>query len=166
MNRTDTNDVATVHRTTFFIQLPIDSTGALSSANGNASQAVRTGPLRILAVDDEPVVLKIVADCLRADGHEINVASTGDSALATFETDQFDLVVIDRAMPGMNGDELAAHIKARAPKTPIIMLTGFGHLMPLTGDIPESVDLVVSKPVSPYQLREAIARVVGAQTAA
>lgn len=66
----------------------------------------------------------------------------------------FDLVVTDRAMPGMSGDQMAAAIKQFRPKTPIILLTGFGQFLEKER-FPE-VDVLASKPVSVTTLRESI----------
>ena len=57
-----------------------------------------------------------------------------------FRAGHFDLVITDRAMPEMNGDELADSIKRLSPGEPIIMLTGFADLINETGQRAESVD--------------------------
>ena len=70
-----------------------------------------------------------------------------------------DLVFTDFAMPGMNGHQLAAAIKASAPDQPVIMITGHaGTLLPSP-----DVDFVVSKPFGLENLREAIAKVLPAE---
>ena len=72
---------------------------------------------------------------------------------------RFDLVVTDRAMPVMGGDELAASIERLAPDTPVIMLTGFGDLMAAKGEQPTGVDAVIGKPVTLDALAGAIRQV-------
>ena len=62
----------------------------------------------------------------------------------------------DRAMPEMNGDQLAASIKELVPDKQVIMMTGFGDIMGDTGEKPLGVDLVLTKPVSLAILREAL----------
>ncbi|HEU5318788.1 MAG TPA: response regulator, partial [Chloroflexota bacterium] len=72
--------------------------------------------------------------------------------------DDFDVVVTDRAMPGLSGDQLALELKRRRPGVPVVMLTGFGALM--NGKAPEGVDALLAKPVSLAALRRALADVV------
>ena len=112
--------------------------------------------LRILVVDDEPAVGDTVKMLLRIDGHEVETTNSSQEALGLFESGRFDLIFTDFAMPGMNGHQLAAAIKADAPDQPIVMLTGHaGTLLPSS-----NVDFVVGKPFRLENLREAIAKVI------
>ena len=72
---------------------------------------------------------------------------------------RFELVVTDRAMPEMGGDQLAAAIERDRPDIPVIMLTGFGDLMTAKGEQPAGVDALVSKPVTLDKLTQAIRKV-------
>jgi CheY-like chemotaxis protein len=119
-------------------------------------------PLRILVVDDEPLVRRLLADYLAIDGHAVETATNGRHALDRFRAGRYDLVVTDRAMPEMGGDELAAAIRRLSFDEPVIMLTGFGDLMLAADERPLGVDLVLSKPVTPAALRQAVARVAPA----
>ncbi|MDB6155839.1 MAG: Histidine kinase [Chthoniobacteraceae bacterium] len=111
--------------------------------------------LRILVVDDEPLVREVIAIYLGEDNHIITTACNGREGLEKFNADNFDVVLTDRAMPEMNGEQLAFEIKQRNPKQPVILLTGFGES---AGDEPMGVDLVVSKPFTMNTLRSAISR--------
>lgn len=82
----------------------------------------------------------------------------GAEGLEKLLAGSYDLVVTDRAMPEMGGDQLAAAIHDVAPDKPIIMLTGFGELMAAKGERPPGVCIVVSKPVTHDQLRHAVAQ--------
>jgi CheY-like chemotaxis protein len=85
-------------------------------------------------------------------------ATSGQEALRKFQTGWFDVVLIDWAMPEMNGVELAFNIKRFAPRKPvIIMLTGFGEVSRAPGDAPPDVDLVIGKPITLTAIREALA---------
>ena len=110
-------------------------------------------------VDDEPVVRDIESEFLTGDGHAVEAVATGDEALAKARAGSIDLVVTDRAMPGLNGDQLAVALKQIAPRLPVILLTGFGVMMEAAGEKPPGVDFILSKPVSLTELRQAIARV-------
>src|SRR5437867_6164801 len=114
---------------------------------------------RILVVDDEPFVCDAVKMMLTFDGHVVETASNGRDALAIFEVGKFDLVITDFAMPTMKGDELAAAIKARSPKQPIVMITAYAEMLQSSGNPLPGVDFVISKPFLLENLREAIARV-------
>ena len=81
--------------------------------------------------------------------------SKNSKPLETFRAGKYDLVITDRGMPDMNGDQFAAAIKELVTHQRVIMLTGFGHIMAGTGDRPPSVDLVLNKPVTMATLRRA-----------
>jgi CheY-like chemotaxis protein len=117
---------------------------------------------RILVVDDEPLVCDAVKMMLDFDGHLVTTAGNGKEALAIFGRDQFDLVITDFEMPVMKGDELAAAIKARAPKQPVVMITAYAEMLQASGNPLTGVDLVISKPFLLENLREAIAKVTPA----
>jgi two-component system, NtrC family, response regulator AtoC len=114
---------------------------------------------RILVVDDEPLVCDAVRMMLNFDGHLVKTASNGREALAILDKEQFDLVITDFEMPVMKGDELAAAIKARAPKQPVVMITAYAEMLQASGNPLTGVDLMVSKPFLLENLREAIAKV-------
>jgi signal transduction histidine kinase len=115
-------------------------------------------PLRILVVEDEPLVREVVEVYLREDHHTVQTAVNGREGLEKYRAGVFDLVLTDRAMPEVNGDVLASEIKKINPNQPVILLTGFGDLMSGAGEKPEGVDLVVSKPFTLNSLREAMTK--------
>lgn len=145
--------------TTFTIKLPLAenvSTPVQEQAPLPASKSI----LNVLIVDDEPPVLEVLSRYLRTDGHAVATAESGREALAKFRHNLFDLVVLDRAMPDMSGDQTAQLIKESKQDTPVIMLTGFGNLVEVTGGHPENVDVVLSKPVTLDTLRQTIGKLV------
>ena len=91
--------------------------------------------------------------------HTVESAVDGRDALDKFNEGVFDVVISDRAMPEMNGDQLSAAIKKNAPEMPFIMLTGFGEMMETSEERPAGVDLVIGKPVTLRALRDALATV-------
>ena len=115
-------------------------------------------PLRVLVVEDEEMVREVISYYLAEDFHEITLAENGRIGLEKFRAGEFDLVLTDRAMPEMSGDQLAKEIKAIKPSQRLILLTGFGDLMNGAGETPEGVDLVVGKPFTMNNLRDAIAK--------
>jgi PAS domain S-box-containing protein len=145
--------------TVFLIRLPAQPArpGADAATAGGSPAPSRS--LRILTVDDETVLREVIAEYLASDGHNVETAGSGREALEKFENAEFDLMLIDRAMPGMSGDQLAAAVRAKNSTVPIIMLTGFGSMMIAGEEKPPGVDMVVGKPVTMAQLRQAIAKV-------
>ncbi|MGH7279140.1 MAG: response regulator, partial [Candidatus Rokuibacteriota bacterium] len=119
--------------------------------------------LRVLVVEDEPMVRKAIIDLLAIDGHRVDSAVNGLEGLEKFRTHAFDLVVTDRAMPEMGGDQLAAAIRSLTPDKPVIMLTGFGDLMAARGERPAGVDVVVPKPVTASELQRAMAQAMASR---
>ncbi len=143
--------------TTISISLPLARETA--PLQETAPQISTGGGLRILVVEDEPMVRDVISLYLEEDRHVVTLAENGRDGLEKFRAGEFDLVLTDRAMPEMNGDLLAKEIKAAKPDQRLILLTGFGDLMNGAGEQPEGVDLVVGKPFTMTALRDAIAKV-------
>ena len=139
--------------TSILIRLPIYEKGSQKSKISATIPAIRS--LRILVVEDEDRVREILVEYLRSDGHSVVTASNGIEGLDAFRKGQFDLVVTDRSMPKMSGDQMAVSIKRMVDK-PIIMLTGFGLFMGSVEERPAGVDYVLSKPIKLKTLREAV----------
>lgn len=143
--------------TMFTIYLPVPEE-LVQTPNTESEQ--RIDPLRILVVDDHAAIREIVSAYLAEDRHMVETAADAREAMRKFRADQFDLVITDRAMPEISGDELADSIKELAPDEPVIMLTGFADLPNDKGRRSENVDLIVSKPARLEDLRRAILRVL------
>jgi CheY-like chemotaxis protein len=143
--------------TTFAIKLPLQD--AVETKTSSAPPALKQS-LRVLVVDDEAPVRESLLAILSADHHEVEVAVDGSDGLRRFLAGKFDVVVTDKAMPGMSGDQLASAIKKAAPQTPIILLTGFGLFLDKE-DFPD-VDILASKPIRIPALRDALATAMAA----
>lgn len=151
--------------TTFVIKLPVKNTTLEKRLNTGRATRLSVRPLKILVVDDEPLVRQVMREYLANDGHEVETAVDGKAALEVFPGKNFDLVITDRAMPEMNGDQLAEKIKQLSPKTPVIMLTGFGELMKAKGEQPAGVDRLLSKPITIDGCRDALAQIFSEKAA-
>lgn len=135
--------------------------------NASVSQGEIAAPqasLHILCIDDEPLVRELVREMLEREGHRVQVADGGQTGVDAFhEAAQrgrpFDLVITDLGMPYLDGREVARALKNESPKTPIIMLTGWGAFMRSDGDVPMHVDGILSKPPRANELREILGRV-------
>jgi CheY-like chemotaxis protein len=95
----------------------------------------------------------------------VESAENGREGLEKFAAGEFDLVLTDRSMPGMNGDQLAFEIKRIQPEIPIILLTGYGDLMQGANEKPEGVNFILSKPFTIESLRGAIQQAAGQELA-
>ena len=119
--------------------------------------------LRILLVDDDPMVLKALRDILEIDGHVLVAADGGQAGIDQFraraDNGGFDLVITDLGMPYVDGRKVAAAIKLMAPLTPLIMLTGWGQRLVPDSDNPVHVDCVLSKPPKLRDLRYALTKI-------
>jgi CheY-like chemotaxis protein len=78
----------------------------------------------ILVVDDDIAVQAVIRLLLERDGHHVVAASDGLKGLSTFETGNFDLLIVDIFMPGMDGLETMRHIQQQRPDIPIIVISG------------------------------------------
>ncbi len=124
--------------------------------------------LRILVVDDDPLLIKALRDTLETDGHVITTASGGREGIAMFEKasasgEPFAVVITDLGMPYVDGRQVAGTIKGFSPATPVILLTGWGQRLMAEGDIPPHVDCVLNKPPKLRELREALAKCLPAK---
>ncbi len=149
--------------TTFTIRLPL----APRKAPGQAAETPvdpSTPALTVLAVDDEEWARVLIQRFLGLNGHTVLTAASGQEALEILGRQPVDLVITDRAIPDMSGDQIAAEVKRRSPATPVIMLTGFGDIMDVRREKPAGVDCLLGKPITPDQLQAAVLRAMrGAQ---
>lgn len=144
---------------TFQIRLPAKAAPNLENGVSGHVPPMAVKKMTVLVVDDEAMVRDVLREYLSGDGHVVETAGDGQEALKLFQKKKFDLVITDRAMPEMSGDQLIAEIKQIAPKVPLIMLTGFGELMKAKGERPAGADHLLSKPLTFEAYREALARV-------
>jgi len=83
---------------------------------------------RILLIDDEPDLLRVLARSLKADGHEVATALNGPEGLSAFAGQRPAIVITDIRMPGMSGIEVLKRIKEREPDAEVIIITGHGDM--------------------------------------
>ena len=119
--------------------------------------------LRILVVDDDPLLIKSLRDTLASDGHHVTTADGGQAGINAFVTAQqrrepFAVVITDLGMPFVDGRKVAAAVKSASPSTPVILLTGWGQRLITEDEIPAHVDRVLNKPPRLLHLRTALAR--------
>jgi signal transduction histidine kinase/uncharacterized membrane protein affecting hemolysin expression len=144
------------------VRLIFSVTEAIAAPSANAPRL--HGPvqrLRILLVDDDPLLIKSLRDILEQDGHVVSAADGGQKGIDTFAAalaspNPFSLVITDLGMPYVDGRKVATSIKAVSPNTPVILLTGWGKRLLAENDVPSHVDRVLSKPPRLIEIREAL----------
>ena len=119
--------------------------------------------LHVLLVDDDAVLARTLTEILQAEGHRVTAAAGGEQGIEAFagalaRNDPFDVVITDLGMPRVDGRQVAQAVKAAAPATPVLMLTGWGRRMNEDGERPPHVDQLLSKPPRLAELRAALAR--------
>jgi CheY-like chemotaxis protein len=108
----------------------------------------------ILLVDDDTAVREVTASILRDLGHVVMEVGSGGGALDLLDRNaQIDLVILDFAMPGMNGMEVARQVRAKVPSRPVVFVTGYADLSALA-DIDETE--IVRKPFIGNELRDKV----------
>jgi CheY-like chemotaxis protein len=119
------------------------------------------GPVgRIFVVDDDPNVRAFIAELLQEIGHKVEAFGGGEAALAELGRTVPDLLLVDYAMPGMNGAQLAREVRARHPKLPVVFITGFAESQQIEaaigGDVP-----ILRKPFGIDELAQTVAAYIG-----
>ena len=113
---------------------------------------------RILVIDDEPSIVRLVAAYLEPEGYEVHTATDGPSGLKAARAFKPDVVILDIMLPGMDGLELLAHLR-RESQVYVILLTAKTEETDKIVGLSVGADDYVTKPFSP---RELTARVKGA----
>jgi CheY-like chemotaxis protein len=139
--------------TTVRIYLPRAPQRTADAEGADERGRLDAGPAsRILVVDDNSAVRAITAIMLRTLGHDAIEAAGGEDALDLLEHDrQFDLLVVDLAMPNMQGDEFVAKARELVPSLPVLFVTGYAEPGRMR-QRPE--DSILKKPFRQAQLAE------------
>lgn len=118
---------------------------------------------RILVVDDEPHIRRILTALLATEGFEVKLARDGTRGLTAFEAEPFDLVILDLIMPGATGLEVLAKIRSDPDRgsTPVIILTAKGQDTDREAALAGGADDFLTKPFSPKKLVARIHEILG-----
>lgn len=145
--------------TTIIIELPLSVT--VSGTEDKESVTVtRTAPpvvsdqisdnppkhLRILVVEDNPMVGRVLKESLTNAGHTVTLASDGKAGIAQIRVNDFDLIITDLGMPEMGGDEFVKRLKVSRPEMPVLVLTGWREDLDVNRLLSSGVAQVISKP--------------------
>jgi GAF domain-containing protein/anti-sigma regulatory factor (Ser/Thr protein kinase) len=147
--------------TTVAFRLP--AAGHDDRAERSGTPTTRVARLRILVIDDDEDVRAAVTELLEELGHTVVQAAGGQEALEWLAAHgDVQLVITDLGMPGLNGWAVARAIKDRAPRLPVVLLTGWGVAVGAMATERAAVDAVIAKPVTDETLKATIAAVTSA----
>jgi PAS domain S-box-containing protein len=147
----------------FVVTIPVAGTAFPAARADSAEKPPVVDRMRILIVDDEPDIRKMLGEILSVDGHLVEEVANGREALARLEEGRFDLVISDLIMPVLDGPGLYEELRRREPKTA-------EHLLFITGDtlsptVRQFLDRVgrpvIEKPFIPADVRSAVRAAVG-----
>ena len=147
------------------VRMLFPETSLSETDQGQTAHSSIPARLRILVVDDDPLLIKSLRDALETDGHTVTTANGGQEGIDTFleatkRGEQFAAVITDLGMPYVDGRKVSSAIKSASPLTPVILLTGWGQRLIEEGDAPSDVDRVLNKPPKLRDLRGALAELV------
>lgn len=145
---------------TFTIYLPQITAGTTKEAATEAF--IPAGKGRILFVDDEEALAHLGQEMLARLGYDAEVYTSSREALEAFRTapQRFDLVITDQTMPEMTGEKMASELRRIRPDVPIILCTGFSHLINAEQATRQGIDAFLMKPLLTHDLRVAIQQVI------
>jgi CheY-like chemotaxis protein len=118
------------------------------------------GGLTVLVIDDDAGVRQFIEDCLDMLGYPVLQANDGYAGIAAFDRSNPDVVIVDFAMPGLNGAEVARQIRTRSHDVPIIFVTGYSDTSAI--EAVAGVDAsVLRKPFGIEEFEEALKTALG-----
>ncbi|MBW2529551.1 MAG: EAL domain-containing protein [Deltaproteobacteria bacterium] len=135
---------------------PESNDAPISSDDG----ALLGGPGRVLVVDDEPSVRRMLTRLVSAAGYEVDTAPDGHGAQQLLTENAYELVISDVAMPGMDGIELLQMVRRHDLDLPVILVTGQPSLQSAVRAIEYGTFRYLPKPFSPVELTQAVRQAV------
>ena len=102
--------------------------------------------MRLLVVEDEQKIARVIATALRGDGHAVDVVHDGDEGLAMAQTEPYDLLILDRMLPGMSGTDIVRQLRTEGHTMPILLLTALGTTEDKTFGLDSGADDYLVKP--------------------
>lgn len=107
---------------------------------------------RILLVDDEKNILKVISASLKKEGYEVETARSGEEAIGKAKAKQYNLVITDYKLPGLNGLDLLQEFKGRNQNIPVIILTAYGTIEKAVEAMKKGASNYLTKPINIEEL--------------
>jgi len=119
---------------------------------------------KILLAEDDPAVREFVRRALVHSGHDVTAVDDGLAAIEVLSTDQFDMLITDIVMPGMDGIALALKASKDRPSMPILMMTGYAAERQRAHNLEALIHKVIAKPFSLRDICNAVAEILKRST--
>lgn len=118
---------------------------------------------RILAVDDDPNVLSMLEKVLRREGYEVMVVQNGTAAISMFSEREFDLILLDVMMPGVDGFEVSRTLRQadKPRKVPVVFITAKDDAESMREGFRSGGSIFISKPFTATQLTKLVRSLIG-----
>jgi two-component system alkaline phosphatase synthesis response regulator PhoP len=116
---------------------------------------------RVLVVDDDPQVVRLLRVNLELEGYDVVSASDGFKALDAVKAEQPDLIVCDVMMPGMDGVEVVRRLRADKVTLPVVMLSAKAMRSDMQAGLDAGANEYVTKPFDPAELIDVVDRLLG-----
>ena len=133
--------------------------------SGLASPDATDQKVRILVVDDEQEICSLLADVLTGEGYSVETCTDPANAINRINDEEFDGVITDLKMPGVDGLQVARTVKSRCPETATIVVTAFASLQTAIGALRTGVDDYICKPFDIDQITEVVRKAISVRLA-
>lgn len=120
----------------------------------------RPRPARVLVVDDDAEMRVLLRRTLEFDGHQVTELDRGAHVVGTLREATFDLIILDKEMPGLTGFDLLPVLRREFPQLPVVLVTAFGGRQIATSALRLGAASYLEKPFRLGQLRDAIEGIV------
>ncbi len=118
---------------------------------------------KILVVDDEDTVCRSIKKALQREDYDIDVALSGEDGLKMQQQKDYDVIIVDLMMPGLNGMDLLKALKAISPAVQVVMITGYPTMKNTLQAMQIGAFDFLPKPFLPYDLRNLVTRALAAR---
>jgi two-component system response regulator PilR (NtrC family) len=128
------------------------------SPRPSGTEASIRNEISVLVVDDESLMRNLIFKILGQEDYQVELAGSAEEALDSLSRKEFQLVVSDIKMPGMNGIELLRKIKADHPQTGVVMMTAYGDTYTVREVLLSGAEEYITKPFKSRELNAAVER--------
>ncbi|MCL5124290.1 MAG: response regulator [Deltaproteobacteria bacterium] len=116
------------------------------------------GKLKIMVLDDEPIVCKRLKPALEKQGYEVDSFTQSADAMEQIKKVDYDIIITDLKMKGIDGMQLLTEAKQRSPKTEVIVITGFATMETAKESFHKGVFDFIAKPFKLSEIQEVVSR--------
>jgi CheY-like chemotaxis protein len=141
-----------------YVSVRISGKTKTSDSSARGSVLNQTAGLRVLAIDDQQMILDLLSSICQSLGIELTAVQDPNEGTALFDGSAFDIVMTDLAMGSMSGWDVARRIKEKSPETPVILMTGWGIQFSEDETSRGGVDFTLTKPFKIENLTDVIAQ--------